>query len=258
MKFEDIYARVGHVPFITPENARTLYDMILREKPVRILELGIAHGTATCIMAAALHELGRGSVTSVDLLEVADHFQPSAEQQLKTTGLTDYARVVRMQSGYTWFLHDEIARCTREGVCEPEYDLCIIDGPKNWTIDGAAFFMADKLLKPGGWIIFDDYGWTCDSVEYMQQDTDGISHRSLSAAERATPQVREIFELLVKQHPEYGVFLRVEGADWALAQKTNSRDKSYTIVYRETTRDLFAKWMRKVIEKFRPDTRTSH
>jgi hypothetical protein len=34
------------------------------------------------------------------------------------------------------------------------------NGPKNWTIDGAAFFMADKLMKAGGWIIFDDYDWT--------------------------------------------------------------------------------------------------
>jgi predicted O-methyltransferase YrrM len=230
MKFEDIYSRVGHVPFITADNARALYDLILREKPERILELGIAHGTATCIMAAALHELGRGTVTAVDLLEVADHFKPSAEEQLQRTGLSDHASVVRMQTGYNWFLHDEIVRRTRDGVCEPAYDLCIIDGPKNWTIDGAAFFMADKVLKSGGWMIFDDYEWTYNSAEATQDATDGIAHRSLSDAERATPQIREVFELLVCQHPEYGEFRRLVGGDWAMARKVASRDKTYTMV----------------------------
>lgn len=247
MQFQEIHALVGHVPFITAENARTLHDLILRERPEHILELGIAHGTATCYMAAALHELGRGTVTAVDLVEVADHFKPSAEEQLVRAGLSAHARVVRMQTGYTWFLHDEIARRTRDGICEPLYDLCIIDGPKNWTIDGAAFFMADKLLKPGGWMIFDDYGWTHDSVESIQQVTDGIAHRALSREERETPQIREVFELLVRQHPEYGVFLRIQGGDWALAQKTRSRDKTYTLVYRETTRDLLAKALRKLV-----------
>lgn len=249
MKFEEIHARVGHVPYISRDNARTLYDMILRDKPENILELGIAHGTATCYMAAALQELGRGTVTAVDLLGVADAFQPSAEEQLRGTGLSAHARVERMQTGYTWFLHDEILRNTRDGLCRPAYDLCIIDGPKNWTIDGAAFFMADKLLKADGWMIFDDYDWTYASADAARGETDGITHRALSREERETPHIRDVFELLVKQHPDYGNFLRLDGGDWALAQKTRTGVKTYTVVYRETTRDILAKLVRKIARK---------
>jgi predicted O-methyltransferase YrrM len=79
-------------------------------------------------MAAALQELGRGSITAVDLIDV--NFQPTAEDQLKKAGLDAYATVTRMKSGYTWFLHDEIARHTKDDKCEEVYDLCIIDGPK--------------------------------------------------------------------------------------------------------------------------------
>src|SRR5687767_14281413 len=79
MKFDEIYQLVGHVPFISKRNAKLLYEMIVDNRLANILELGIAHGTATCIMAAAVEELGGGSIAAVDLLAAADAFQPSAE-----------------------------------------------------------------------------------------------------------------------------------------------------------------------------------
>ena len=244
MEFERIHSLVGHVPYILERNGRHLYDLILREGLTNILELGIAHGTATCYMAAALEELGEGLVTAVDLVEAKGTFDPSAEEQLEKVGLSKFARVVRMQSGYTWFLHDEIRRNTEGAVCKEILDLCIIDGPKNWTIDGAAFFMVDKLLKKDGWIIFDDYDWTYDSVDGRRESTDGITHRQLSKDERSVPHVREIFELLVKQHPHYGELLVLAEDDWALARKTMSESRTYELVYRETGKDLLAKLLR--------------
>jgi predicted O-methyltransferase YrrM len=231
MKYADIHALVGGVPFISKRNAEFLYHFIIEHRLTRILELGIAHGTATCYMAAALDELGGGSITAVDLLAARDHYRPSAEEQLEKTNLARYVTIHRMQTGYTWFLHDEIARNTVNDVCQEIYDLCIIDGPKNWTIDGAAFFFADKLLKRGGWMIFDDYHWTYAKADDRRDATDGITHRTLSQAERETPHIREVFELLVKQHPNYGNFLLLESTDWALAQKSASPIKTYEIRY---------------------------
>ena len=249
MKFSEVNALVGHVPFIERSNAEYLYNLICRERLTRILELGIAHGTATCYMAAALQELGTGRVTAVDLIETADHFQPTPEQQLTLAGLSAFAEIVRTKTGYNWFLHDNIARNTVDAVCREEYDLCIIDGSKNWTSEGAAFFFADKLLKPAGWIIFDDYAWSAKWVEANlgRNSTDGIANWSLSEAELATPQIREVFELLVVQHPNYGNFIRLP-AHWALAQKVCGPIKSYTIVHRneETYQDIVVKVARKV------------
>ena len=252
MKFEEIHAIVGNVPFISKVNARYLYDLILREKLTNILELGIAHGTATCYMAAALHELGEGTVTSVDLIGVKDHFKPSAEEQLEKANLSQYAKVIRMQTGYTWFLHDDIVRNTKDSVCNEKYDLCIIDGPKNWTIDGAAFFFVDKLLKKNGWIIFDDYNWTYGEANTRRDSTDGITHRNLSKDEQETPQIREVFELLVKQHPHYGNLLLLADRDWALAQKTMNANKTYSINYRDTTKkDIVVSVLRKIRKLFK-------
>ncbi len=104
--------------------------------------------------------------------------------------------IIRTKTGYNWFLHDNIARNTADSCCRPEYDLCIIDGAKNWTSEGAAFFFVDKLLKPGGWIIFDDYQWSAAWVEQHEgrTATDGIANRALSQAEIETPQIREVLD----------------------------------------------------------------
>jgi predicted O-methyltransferase YrrM len=243
MKFAKIESIIGKVPYISKENAKFLYDLILQERLTRILELGIAHGTATCYMAAALQELGEGLITCVDLIKARDWFKPSAEEQLEMTGLSKFAEIIRMQTGYTWFLHDEIRKNTKDDYCNEVYDLCIIDGPKNWTIDGAAFFFVDKLLKNNGWIIFDDYNWTYANSSNQRDSTDGITHRTLSRDERETPHIREVFELLVKQHPNYSNISLMTRSQWALAQKNISDRKVYTIVYQyeDSYKDIIAK-----------------
>ncbi len=50
MDFKTVHEQVHDVPFIDDENARFLYDLIVKEGLRNILELGIAHGTATCYM----------------------------------------------------------------------------------------------------------------------------------------------------------------------------------------------------------------
>ncbi len=61
--------------------------------------------------------------------------------------------------------------------------------------------------------------------------TDGISHRRLSEEERWTPQIREVFELLVKQHPDYTELTLFPDWGWARARKRPGPRKTYTVEY---------------------------
>jgi hypothetical protein len=149
-----------------------------------------------------------------------------------------------MKTGYNWYLRQEISKNTANDTCSPVFDLCIIDGPKNWTIDSSAFFLADKLLKKNGWMIFDDYTWTYGSADLTREATDGIAHRSLSDEELQIPHVQEIFELLVKQHPDYGRFIVRDGTDWAIAQKDLATDKQYSIQYSKSLSDTALGYMK--------------
>jgi len=225
MKFDKIYPKIQNLPYIKKHNAKVLYKFIIENEIKEVLELGFAHGKATLVVASALQEVGGGCVTSVDLK--ASSFEPSLENLLQKSELKNLSRYVeirRMKSGYSWFLRNEIRENTQKGKCKEKYGLCIIDGPKNWTIDGHAFFCVDKLLKNGGWFIFDDYDW-----RYANQSgktTDGISHRSMSEEEINTAHIKEVFELLVMQHSSYGQFKIHEQGDWAWAKKEIGKKKN--------------------------------
>ncbi|ANY78913.1 hypothetical protein BB934_12400 [Microvirga ossetica] len=249
MKFSEISSLLRGVPFISELNAHFLYDLIANNDVENILELGIAHGTATCYMAAALQQRGRGRIDAVDL-KGAD-YRPSAEEQVSRHGFGGLVTIHREQTGYNWFLRKAIRDNTVNDQCQPVYDLCIIDGPKNWTIDSSAFFLADKLLKPGGWLIFDDYSWTYGLADMQRDVTDGITHRLLSEEEMRTPHIREVFELLVKQHPDYGHLIVKEDSDWAIARKVASPQKSYSVVYDESALGIFGKLARKAYHRLK-------
>lgn len=229
MHFDHIREFVGDIPFMQPERAHALYQHIRVYKPRHVLELGIGHGVSSCYIAAALHENGEGHLTCVDLVDAS--FSPSAEELVSQATLAAYVSIYREKSSYTWYLKKLIERHTPPGgVCEPEFDLCYIDGPKNWTIDGAAFFMVDKLMHAGGWIVFDDYDWTYDSVSTSVQSSDGITIRDLGDDERTQPHIEAVFCLLVCQHPDYGEF-RVDGDTWAWARKVHAGDRTVRLTY---------------------------
>jgi predicted O-methyltransferase YrrM len=211
VKFDQVRKIVGATPYMAMDEAWELYHFILDQRPHGLLELGHAHGVSSLYMAAALDELGEGTLDTVDLTISAARV-PNIEELLATSGLGRYVRVHRERSSYTWFLKQQL-----EAHAEPIYDFCFIDGPKNWTIDGLAFFLVDRLLREGGWILFDDYGWT-HARHQGREATDGISIRSLSDDEIQTPQIEAIFRLLVMRHPGYSNF-KLQDGWWAWAQK---------------------------------------
>ena len=251
MKFQEVNEKVKGVPFIKEVNARKLYDFIIKNKPSNVLELGVAHGTASCYIAAALDENGTGKLTCVDLLAVRDTFNPSLEKQIAGLELGNIVDLHRMQSGYNWFLHDEIKRCSDnpQNVCIPKYDLIIIDGPKNWTIDSSSFFLADKLLRENGWIIWDDYNWTYANAGHQREVTDGIVHRTLSQEELVIPHIKEIFHLLVMQHPNYGNFILHEEGDWVWAMKTKQDVKAIRYTTSRTFVGTVTRGLKRLLNK---------
>jgi predicted O-methyltransferase YrrM len=216
MQFEDAHRHLKGIPHIGEAQAFELYQFIRREKPRSCLELGHAHGASSTYIAAALEEIG-GHLDTVDLLSAADR-TPNLEALLLKTGLTGLVTIHREVNSYTWFLKKKIASQSRNGVCRPCYDFCFIDGAKNWTIDGFAFFLVDKLLNQNGWILFDDYSFTYEKYLKRREVLDGITIRQLGPDERAEPHVQLIYELLVRQHPAYSNFMLQEKW-WAWAQK---------------------------------------
>jgi predicted O-methyltransferase YrrM len=190
-----------------PGRAREIYDFVRREQPRECLELGFAHGVGTVYIASALEANGEGRITSVDRA-AAREFDPPAEELVARAGLEHRVELVREESTYNWFLHRRIGERSRDGRCEPYLDFCFIDGAHTWVDDGFAFFLVDKLLRPGGWILFDDLNWRMPE-----------SWSDVPEHERRMTQMNEVFELLVQQHPAYD---RIEtDGRWGWAHKSS-------------------------------------
>jgi len=229
MKFRKTAQHLDGIPHISNRSARILYDFILAHRPASCLELGFAHGASSGYIAAALDELGHGHLDSVDI-EISRDFSPTIEHTLSGLALAGFVSIHREVNSYTWFLKKKIEAQTRDGVCMPCYDFVFIDGSKNWTIDGMAFFLADKLLRDDGWLLFDDYAWRyADALQRNKEIADGMNIRSLSEDQIDEANVAAIYHLLVTQHPSYSNFT-VQDRSWAWAQKRadGQRNISYT------------------------------
>lgn len=226
MKFDKIAKIVKGVPYTSVNRGKILYDHIISTKAQNCIELGFAHGVATCYIAAALHELGSGMVTSVDLESSID-LNPKIETLLSRADLESFVSIHREVNSYNWFLKKEIEKNSEDYHCKPTYDFCFIDGPKNWTIDGFAFFLIEKLLVDGGYVLFDDYLWRCS--EHSKDFIDGISTRNMSPDQVAIPNIEMVFQLLVMQHPNFGEFV-IDG-NWAWAKKCRQDQKKLTIIH---------------------------
>jgi len=214
---------------MSPEQGRIVYEHVATTRPAETLELGTAHGVGAAYMAAA-----GTHVTTVDFAGAA--YDPPPEEIVRRAGVAERVDIVREYSSYTWWLKEQVAtRSDAQGNCEPRFDFVYLDGAKNWTIDGLAVVLVEKLLKPGGWLLMDDLGWTY-AQDPHREATDGVVHRELSAPERAEPHLRAVFDLIVAQHPSF-TELRVQDDWWGWARKAPGEPRRLSI---ETSRPLGA------------------
>ena len=134
-------------------------------------------------------------VTTVD--HAGAVYLPSPEEVAAKAGVSERVAIVREYSSYTWWLKDCVAaRSDEHGNVEPCFNFVYLDGAKNWTIDGLAVILIEKLLRPGRWLLMDDLDWTYGQ-DPGRSITDGIHHRELSERELTKPHLRAVFDLIV-------------------------------------------------------------
>lgn len=208
MQIKKIYSRVKGVSGMSFYQAETLRNFILENQFSKILELGFNHGISTCYMAGVLDELGSGTITTIDL-ETAQNAKPDLESLLNDLGLSKFVTSIYEPTSYVWALMKML-----EETPQPAFDFCYIDGAHDWYTDGFAFFLVDKLLTPGGWIIFDDFDWIFETSPSLKNSE---RVKNMPIDERTTPQIRKVFELLVEQHFAYSDFIIKDG--WGYAHK---------------------------------------
>jgi predicted O-methyltransferase YrrM len=224
MKFDEIKQALEGVPIMTPAQGKVIYEHVLEAKPVEILELGTASGASAAYMAAALDELGRGKITTLDREQLLPEILPEQRAFGKVPELLRYVQFERPPySSYVWWLLKQIeARADEAGNVPPLYDFCYLDGAHDFTIDGMAVYLVEKLLRPQGWLLLDDLSWSYSA------DVPSYDRETFSPEEADAPHVRKIFDVLLKQHPSFTEF-RVQDGSWGWAKKAPDQPRRYSL-----------------------------
>ncbi len=169
-------------------------------------------------MASALDENGTGHLTSVDSTRW-NWANPAPQEVLDNAGLSKYVTLDRNFSTYAWFLKQELESCMDDsGSVQPKYDFIFLDGAKNWSTDGITVIVAERLLRPDGWLLLDDLGWNYKDHAPDQKRHYEIDVEKLSESEFAEPHLRAIFDLLIRPNPAYDEFV-VQENWWGWAHK---------------------------------------
>lgn len=190
--FKKTHRMLAGLQYMTQTQASLLRDFIMEKDARDILEVGFFKGKSSAYIAAILEDLGRGHLTTIDR-ENARELKPNIVKVLADAGLSHRVTPIFAERSHTWELGKMLRATPR-----PAFDLCYFDGGHTWDVTGFGFFLVDALLRPGGWIIFDDLDWTIEkSIAHTPSFARG--YKSYSADERETPGVRMVFEHLTKQ-----------------------------------------------------------
>ena len=103
MKPELVREALGDLPHMNLVQGRKLWEFVQEHRLKDCIELGFFHGTSSAYIAAAIDEMGEGSLTCLDL-EYTKRLEPSIEQVLDKVGLRQHVRCYFEETSYLWRL----------------------------------------------------------------------------------------------------------------------------------------------------------
>lgn len=156
-----------------------------------IAEIGVEWGSTS--EGILRHLNGRGEL---HLFDYEDRLAVVA-RRLRSLGFenfVEHGNSRKTLDSYNWSLMRLL-----ESHAEPMFDYVFIDGGHSWPLDALAFLLADRLLKPGGYVDFDDYDWTFAQSPTMNPRAYPAVRKSFTREQLETPQIERVVELLVRR-----------------------------------------------------------
>lgn len=185
----------GQIFLFPPDGMQEIYDCVLSRRFTHCLELGTGFGATAVVIAAALEEIGEGTIVTVDRFR---HQPVNVGTLLGHVNLPDtLVEIVAEPLGYNWWLADRLIRKSENR----SFDLCFLDGAHEFEIDALAFVLASHMLKRGGMFVLDDLNF------HLRQVPDW--HKAFgdrSARELDTAQVKLVWDLLVTKSQAFHRF----------------------------------------------------
>ena len=180
----------GHrqvVANIDRDNCNALYDLVVREQPETVVEIGMAYGISTLVILSALSQNEHGKIISIDPyfgwptgMEVAKH-------QISMAGFADMHTHLQEPSQIA------LPRLWQQQDFQTQF--VYIDGYHNVEYVMTDCFYADKLLPAGGIMGFNDCGWRAvfKVLKFLQRHR---KYDELDLLPRSYPSRNILFSLI--------------------------------------------------------------
>lgn len=165
-----------------------------------IAEVGVYEGATS--MEIARHLDGKGVLYLFDFNDRVEF----ARKRLAKAGFTKVRAcgcTSTIMDSYNWPLM-KLLKANRK----PIFDYVFIDGAHSWAIDGFAFLLIDRLLKPNGFVDFDDYNWSLAKSRALNPTTFPQIKCLFSDEQIKATQVKLIVDLLVRRDDRYREVVR--------------------------------------------------
>jgi predicted O-methyltransferase YrrM len=135
---------------VSVQNSRALARFVKARRPALVIEIGMAYGVSTLTILEALLRVGRGRLISIDPYFGWSTARLIALHQINRAGAAHLHEHVSEPS------YSALPNLLSAGI---RPDLVYIDGNHGFEYALTDFFFADKLLRPGGVVAFNDAGW---------------------------------------------------------------------------------------------------
>lgn len=168
--------------------ATTLIDLVLKTQPEIIVEIGVWGGKSLVPMACALQANGKGTIFGIDpWSSFASTEEVKEEANRNFWARADHEWILRdLKEKIAQFgLNDRILLIRNSSENAPiisNIDILHIDGNHSEKTSFADVTKWVPLMKPGGWIIFDDMTWaedgrctTAKAVQWLDENCTKIA-----------------------------------------------------------------------------------
>jgi len=209
--FERVSKQVSGLQYMKQNQADFMRDFITKNDISNVLEIGFFKGKSSAYIASVLEDLGRGHLVTIDK-KTSKKLSPNITEVLDNVDLAHRVTPTFSHRSYTWELGKMIRQSPR-----PQFDMCYFDGGHTWDMTGFGFFLVDMLLKPGGWIIFDDLNWTINK-SLANAPQRARMYADYSEDEKEAQGVRLVFETITN-HLGYSSMREVKKFSWGVARK---------------------------------------
>ena len=183
----------SHVNVSQPN--RETIDFIRGTQCRAIAELGIYQGHTSMEFAKYLNGQGQ-----LDLFDFSDRVEAVAAELAEAgyTNVKTYGCSYKLLDSYNWPLAKLL-----EADPTPRYDYVFLDGAHTWAIDALSVFLADKLLKVGGYFDFDDYEWTLAGSPSLNPRAFPLTAKLYPPEQIESQQVKMLLDIILRRDPRY-------------------------------------------------------